>query len=161
MENNEIENVNSETTQNQTVNTTDLTVDDYNKLAAEKAELEKKNAQLYARLKKEEKESSEKKTPLVETPSSEFTQELAKLKLKVDHGITDPEAIDFVMKNGGEESLKNPYIKTAVDTILQQKRAEQAIVQEDSSKSDVERKYSTAQLKAMPSDELEKILPHA
>lgn len=153
--------VDPSTTQNDTVETT-LTVDDYNKLMAEKLELEKKNKQLYARIKKSEEESSDKKTALVETQSSNVDNEkLTRLELKVDHGISDPEAVDFVMKNGGPEALKNPYIKAAVDQILTQKKTEAAIVQEEAGKSEIEKKYTTAQLKSMSSEDLEKILPHA
>lgn len=157
------ENIDSQNdAQNETVDTneTTLTVDDYNKLKAEKEALEEANKKLYARVKK----SSENK-PLVNThaqqDNSQVNQELARLKLKVDHGITDSEAIDFIMKNGGEEALKNPYIKGTIDTMIQQKKAEQAVVSEESGKSEVDRKYSNEQLKAMPSDELEKVLPHA
>ena len=136
-----------------------LTVDDYRKLEAEKEELEEKNKKLYARLKKEQ--SSDKK-PLVETQSTSIPQtEFARLKLKVDYGITDPEALDFVLKNGGEEALKNPFIKQTIDNMITQKKAEQAAVAEESGKSEVDKKYTTEQLKSLPSEELEKILPHA
>jgi hypothetical protein len=158
METEKIENVNSETTQNETVNNTTLTVDDYNKLMAEKLELEKKNAKLYARLKKDEESSVEK--PLVDTKTPQMAQELTRLKLRVEHGIDDPEALDFIMKNGGEDALKNEYMKKAVETILTQKKAEKASVDGDNSKSEFEKKYSTEQLRSMSSEELEKILPH-
>lgn len=156
MENENNENIYSSIDTETTVNTTTLTVDDYNRLLDEKKALEDKNAKLYARIKKSE--SSPKETPL--DTSSQLTEQLTRLKLRVEHGIDDPEAIDFIMKNGGETALGNQYMKTAVDTILQQKRAEKAVEGEESSKSEFEKKYSTSQLQNMSSEELEKILPH-
>jgi hypothetical protein len=139
-------------------NDTTLTVDDYNKLLEEKKELEEKNAKLYARIKKE---STKVAQPLAKTENGINQTEFTKLKLKVDYGITDSEAIDFIMKNGGEESLKNPYIKKTIDTMLEQKKAEAATISDDNGKSEIEKKHTLAELKSMPSSELEKILPHA
>lgn len=157
MENEQIENLDSQIEETQ--DEVQLTVDDYRKLEAEKAALEEKNRKLYARLKKEE--SSDKK-PLVETQKPSYSDtEFTRLKLKVDYGISDPDALDFIIKNGGEKALENPYIKQTIDNIVTQKKAEQASVYEESGKSEVEKKYSTDQLKSMPSEELEKILPHA
>jgi polynucleotide 5'-kinase involved in rRNA processing len=65
------------------------------------------------------------------------------------------------MKNGGEKALDNPYIKGTIDTMLQQKKAEAAVISDETGKSEIERKYSTNQLKGMSSEELEKLLPHA
>lgn len=156
MENENNENFDSEIEETQPVQ---LTVDDYRKLEAEKLALEEKNRKLYARLKKEE--SSDKK-PLVETQKDSISNtEFTRLKLKVDSGITDPDALDFIMKNGGEKALENPYIKATIENMILQKNAEKAVISEESGKSEVEKKYTTAQLKDMPSEELEKILPHA
>lgn len=151
-------------TQNDTedTNKTQLTVDDYNKLLEEKKALEDKNKKLYARIEKEKNKASENK-PLVHSPqdNSHVTQELARLKLKVDHGISDPEAIDFIMKNGGEKALENPYIKGTIDAMIQQKKAESAVISDDSGISIADKHYTDAELKAMPAEELEKLLPHA
>ena len=159
MENENIENNNSENVEETITpetNDTTLTVDDYKALEAEKKALEDKNAKLYARLKKAEtKEAQPLKEPGIN--QTEFT----KLKLKVEHGITDSDAIDFILKNGGEKALENPYIKKTIDNMLEQKRAENAQVTSDNGKSEFDKKYSAEQLKSMPSEELEKILPHA
>lgn len=138
---------------------TTLTVDDYKALEAEKKALEEKNAKLYARLKKVES-SKEVSKPLAKTDgisSAEFTR----LKLKVDYGITDPEALDFVLKNGGEKALENPYIKKTIDNMVEQKKAEQAVISGENGKSEFDKKYTEGQLKNMSAEELEKILPHA
>ena len=151
-----IENDNSEIVETTEPETT-LTVDDYNKLKAEKEALEQKNAQLYARIKK----SSDTK-PLAETPvNPELTADITRLKLKVDHGITDPDAIDFVMKNGGEEALKNPIVKEAIEAIAKQKKAEQAVIDDEAAGSTTSKRQTIAQLKDMSVEELEKTLPHA
>lgn len=136
---------------------TTLTVDDYNKLKLERDELEQKNKQLYERNKKL---SATK--PLVETQvAPELTTEITRLKLKVDHGITDPDAIEFVMKNGGEEALKNPYITQALDVMAKQKKAEQAVIDDEAGGSTTSKRQTLNQLKDMSVEELEKTLPHA
>lgn len=150
-------------TQNDTedTNKTTLTVDDYNRVVAERDAEKARNAKLYARIEKDKQKSLDNK-PLVQSPqdNSHVTQELARLKLKVDHGISDPEAIDFIMKNGGEKALENPYIKGTIDAMIQQKKAESAVISDDTGISIADKHYSDAELKAMPSEELEKLLPH-
>lgn len=144
---------------------TTLTVDDYNRVVSERdaekaknADLEQKNKQLYARATKKSSDA----TPLVETRANpELTTEITRLKLKVDHGITDPDAIDFVMKNGGEEALKNPYITQALDGIAKQKKAEQAVIDDEAGGSTTSKHQTLNQLKDMSVEELEKTLPHA
>lgn len=163
MENNTNENIDSSIDETEVTTDTNgevtLTVDDYNAVVAERDAEKAKNAKLYARLKKEtiskplEKVSSQ-------TISPDVSQKLARLELQVA-GITDPEAIDFILKNGGQEALKNPYVKKTVDNILDQKKAEQAQITDESNKSDFQRKTTPEQLKAMSSEEMEKLLPHA
>ena len=155
----EIVKENTETTVDDTGEVVTLTVDDYNRVAAELEAEKTKNAKLYARVKKAETAKPLEK--VTHEPSPELSTKLTKLELQVTHGITDPEAIDFIMKNGGEEALKNPYIKKTIENMLEQKRAEAAQVAEDSQKSDFERKMTKEQMKGMSSEELEKILPHA
>lgn len=153
---NENENSSNESTETENQGTT-LTVDDYNKLLKEKQDLEEANKKLYARVKK----SSDNK-PLVETHvNPELTTEITRLKLKVDHNITDPEAIDFVMRNGGEEALKNPYITQALDGMAKQKKAEQAVIDDEAGGSTTTKRQTLSQLKDMSVEELEKTLPHA
>jgi len=155
---NEAENINSQNDE-VVVEETTLTVDDYNRVKEELEAEKAKNAKLYARVQKEKKVESQPLAKVNETgiSSAEFTR----LKLKVDFGISDPEALDFVMKNGGEKALENPYIKKTIDTMLEQKRAEQAVVSGSDGQSEVEKKFTQGQLKDMSAEELEKILPHA
>lgn len=149
--------INFDENETHTENETELTVDDYNKLKAEKEALEASNKKLYARLKK----SSDVK-PSVEKQDTGIDQaEFTRLKLKVDYGITDSDALDFVMKNGGEAAMKNPLVKSAIDGLIAQKKAEQAASISDDGKSEFDRKYTQDQLRNMSAEELEKILPHS
>lgn len=137
-----------------------LTVDDYNRVANELQAEKAKNAKLYARIKESKKTAPlEKAQSPKESP--ELSQDLAKLKLAVNYGIKDPDAVEFLMNNGGEEALKNPFIKQTMDNMLAQKATEAAQVAEDSQKSDFERKVTIDQMKNMSIEELEKVLPRA
>ena len=82
----------------------------------------------------------------------------------ITKGYTKNDA-EFIAKNGGTESLKDPnsYASVALHAIQEQRRAEQAASQTSSGSglSDVERKYTPEQMKNMTSAELAKILPHA
>lgn len=91
--------------------------------------------------------------------NSEISAKLARLELKTE-GYSD-ESIDFLMKVGGKDSLKDPHVKAAIDSIQEQKRAEAASIYSETSKSDVERKFSPEEISAMSPEELYKILPKA
>lgn len=70
--------------------------------------------------------------------------------------------VAFIMKNGGRKSLdENNFVKVAIEHLREQKKAEQAIPETDSGKSDIERKYTPDQLKKMPLDKLRELLPKA
>jgi len=146
-------NVTEEQPQIDSVAETELTVDDYNRVLAEKEALERKNKQLYARINK-----TSPAKPLQTTANAD-TAWRERLELKVE-GYKDDE-IDFIQKNGGRKALENPIVKTAIDSIRTQRTAENAVVDTDTTKSDVERKYTPDQLRDMPVSELEKLLPKA
>ena len=70
--------------------------------------------------------------------------------------------VKFIMQNGGRKALEdNSFVKVAIEQIRTQKKAEQAIPDMDSGKSDIERKYTQEQLAKMSAEELYKILPKA
>jgi len=78
-------------------------------------------------------------------------------------GYTETE-IDFIMHNGGMKSLadeKSP-MSLGLKVAREQRNAEDATAKmsDSSGLSEVERKYTTEQLKNMTSKELEAILPH-
>ena len=75
------------------------------------------------------------------------------------------EDVKFIMNNGGRKSLedKNSYVAIAINTRKEQAKAEAEAnkVVDTSGQSEIERKYTTEQLKNMSAAELKKILPHA
>lgn len=129
------------------------TLEDFNKLAEEKKQLEETNKKLYARLKTSQ---PNKQLGQAVSPSDERFE---RLELKTE-GFTDEE-IEFIKPYGGKKALENPYIKTAIETIREKRKAESAVVDVDTNKSDIEKKYTDEQLKNLPLDELEKLLPKA
>lgn len=124
--------------------------------------LQEKNKQLYARLKKAEEEAKAAKEAARSTTAGEATQgipsaEVERLTLKVD-GYNDDE-IAKIMDLGGLKALSNPLVKKAVEVMRDERKAEAAQVDTDGATSDISRKYSTADLRKMSAEELEKILP--
>jgi len=138
-------------------------VDDAEALKAELAKKSDAIRQLTARAKAAEElvKKSRETSKTVETQapvSTDYRDEVYDLRLD---GYSREEA-QFIMKNGGRKSLEdNNYVKVAIETLREQKKAEQAIPDIESGKSDIERKYTPEQLEKMPMEELVKILPHA
>lgn len=83
--------------------------------------------------------------------------EVERLTLKVD-GYNDEEIAE-VMKLGGLKALDNPLVKKAIESMREDRQAENAQVTDGGAKSDFSRKYSPQDLRKMSSEELEKILP--
>jgi hypothetical protein len=73
--------------------------------------------------------------------------------------------VSFIVANGGRKALEDPnsYVSIAVRQKQEQRRAEFAAGQanDTSGMSEVEKKYTPEQLKAMSASDLAKILPHA
>jgi hypothetical protein len=73
--------------------------------------------------------------------------------------------VEFILRNGGRKELgnKDSYVAIALNTKREQERAEREAnkVVDTSGMTDVERKYTTEQLKNMTAEELKKILPKA
>ena len=132
-----------------------------------KAEIAKKNEalkQVLARAKGAEAKLKEVKAP-VEAPNAPKEtisnganfDDMLELRLQ-GHS---KEAVDFIMKNGGVKSLDNPFVKLAVSAIKEQSKAESSVKTVDSSKSEIEQKYTQEQLHNMSAEELYKVLPRA
>ncbi|MFA5185368.1 MAG: hypothetical protein WC551_02685 [Patescibacteria group bacterium] len=140
----------SETSQNTDGEATENvpTLEDYK-------ELEKKNKQLFARLKKTEEEVQKTKLKSDKPESSDDGwKEMMELRVE---GYDDKE-VEFLMRNGGKKAKEDALVKTAINAMREQKKAENAAVDDSSSKSDIERKYTLEQLREMPTAEMEKIL---
>ena len=100
------------------------------------------------------------KKPEVQAPdTSAIDAKLERLELKTD-GYND-EAINFIQSNGGKKALENEYVVAAVKAIQEQKKAEAAIVGNESAKSDFERKHTPEEIANMSPEELYKLLPKA
>lgn len=123
-------------------------LEDYENLKREKEELEEKNKKLFARLKKPSTTNK-----LEALPDKEWQE---KIELKVE-GYS-PEEVDFIMRNGGRNALKNDFVLKAIEAKREQIKAEKAIVSEDTSKSEIEKKYTHEQLKNMSTEDLEKLI---
>lgn len=145
-------------------------IDDPTVLRAELAKKDKAIRQIHARAIKAEtllKERTEKTEVTNETTMSqeskpyEINDEVVDLRLD---GYSKDE-VAWIMKNGGRKELDNSssYTAIAINARREQTKAEQAANQTTDSAglSEVERKYTPAQLAAMPIGELENILPHA
>jgi uncharacterized protein YfcZ (UPF0381/DUF406 family) len=123
--------------------------------------------QVFARMKKAEeavkslKSKSQEVKGETPTPTDKKEFEMDEVaELRFDG--YNKEETKFIMQNGGRKALEsNPFVKVAIDKIREQKRAEQAIPEEDTGKSEIERKYTQEQLSKMSADELYKILPKA
>lgn len=129
------------------------------------AKAEEAKRQLTARAKaaedtvRKQKTATETPAPTPKTDVKGFDlDEVTDLRLD---GYSKDE-VKFIMTNGGRKALEdNSFVKVAIEQIRTQKKAEQAIPDMDSGKSDIERKYTQEQLSKMSAEELYKILPKA
>ena len=126
---------------------------------------QEKNKQLYARAKKAESGKAEatevlRKAVQAKTEPQNINNtdgQFEKLEL-IARGYSDDE-IDFVLRNGGKKGLENPFVKSALDSLRTQRKAEQASeLESSSSKSDISKRYTDEQLSKMSVSQLEKIL---
>ena len=148
--------------QNETVEvvTDDTTGDD---TQVDIAKLQETNKKLFERAKKAEADLKLYKGKPKETitPPTDIEDERLELRLQ---GYSK-EDVKFIMQNGGSKILedKTSLVSIALEAKRAQQRAEQAAQQTTNTTglSEVERKYTPAQLKNMSAKELEKILPHA
>ncbi len=137
--------------------------DDVGTLREKLAKAEEAKKQIHARAIRAEKALKEKGDG-----QSSFTKEQGGLNddvvdLRLD-GYSK-EDVAFIMKNGGRKVLedKTSYVTIAINARREQAKAEAEAnkVVDTSGMSEVERKFTVEQLKAMPTAELKKILPHA
>lgn len=140
------------------VSPTNPTVEDYRNL-------EKKNRQLFARLKKKPASTTETVNANAAAPEdkNKNAADEAAWKLKMElktEGYSDDE-IAYIQMSGGRAALDNAHVKAAIESMRAQKKAEAAAVDTTAGKSDVEKQYTEQQLRDMPTAELEKVLPKA
>lgn len=130
------------------------TLEDFLSLKEKANKLEETNKKLYARLKSS---PNLKKTnsDLKDMPD-DIDKKFEKLELKTE-GYNEDE-IEFLSQYGGKKALSNPIIKTALETLREKAKAENAVVDSSENTSSIEKKYTEAQLKAMSPDELEELI---
>lgn len=133
-----------------------LTVDDFINERKARLELEEKNKHLYARVSKPKTSSQPLQTKSVDAPPDR----LEEIDLRA-RGYNDDE-ISVLQKYGGIAALKDPIIMAGIDNMRAKNAAERAAIVEDTGgASDLERKFTHEQLKDMPLDEMEKLMPKA
>jgi hypothetical protein len=140
----------------------EITLDGTEDVDALKAKYETAQKQILARAKRAEAElkqfKSSQKTEVEKPTTAPAMDEVYDLRFD---GYNRDE-VAFIMKNGGRSSLeKDPFVKKAVELMREQRKAEQGVPGNDSSKSDIEKKYTPEQLRNMPVEELLKVLPHS
>jgi len=122
-----------------------------------------KNKQLFERAKKAEDElkalkaqgDPQKQEQSLPTNDSS-NDRIQRLELKVD-GYTDRE-VDFILKNGGRDALKDELVQAAITSMRDKRKSEEAS-QSIGTKSPIYKRHTLDELKAMPTAELEKIIP--
>lgn len=123
-------------------------------------EIEAKNAQLYARLKKTEEENKALKAQIPQEKQTEKQStnpdKMERLELLIK-GYSDSEA-DFLLRNGGIAALKDEMVLAAIEAQRNKQKSLEA-TPESSSSSPVLKQFTESDLKAMPLDEMMKHIP--
>jgi len=110
------------------------------------------------RLETDLKQTKNAKPLEVQTPQVDESR-LERLELRTE-GYT-PEEVDHIMGFGGRKALENPIVKAGIEKLRFDNKLANAADVDSSTKSEIERKYTEAELMAMPTEELKKILPKA
>jgi len=153
------------------IETNDSTNVDGAPVAGETAEerasrLEETNKKLYERTKKAEAEAKalKEKSAISETVAPKPSDILKADEFKLYRQGFNESEIDLIMHNGGAKILedeKNPLV-LGLKAAKEQRLAEDAAakVVDSTGASDIERKFTEADLRKMSKEELAKILPH-
>lgn len=118
------------------------------------AELQRKDEiirNLTARAKKAEARARETKGV-----DPELSERLERQDIRIA-GYSEDET-DYIMKNGGKSALQDKFVMAAINSLREQKKAEDAMVTGDTAKSEIEKKVSKDQFAGMSGDEMEKFI---
>lgn len=126
--------------------------------------IKEQNRQLYERTKKAEAKVKELESKPKPEPSSTNSsastdsgdERFERLELKTD-GYKDDE-IDVLMQNGGKRALDNKIVMAGIEAMRKEAKSLGA-TPSGTGKSQVYQKFTERDLKNMPLDELEKIIP--
>lgn len=132
----------------------ETTGDSSDEVARLKETLANKEAQI-RRLSRKETETSDQ--PNTSNSNQELEQKIERLELKQE-GYSE-EVVSQIMDLGGRNSLDNPIVKKAVDTLVQQERVDQASNVDGTIQSSTKTNVSREELKTMSVAEMEKVLP--
>lgn len=122
-----------------------------------KAELERVQAEKdlqHKRATKAEAELKKLKTSPTNNPDSD--ERFERLELKTEGYKSDE--VDVLMQNGGRKALDNPIIMAGIEAMRKQAKSKDA-TPSGTGKSTVYQKYTEQDLKKLPLEELEKIIP--
>jgi hypothetical protein len=109
------------------------------------------------RVVKENKELKKKSEPLTTKQSSSDSDErFERLELKTE-GYKSEE-VDFLMQNGGRKALENPIVMAGIEAARKKQKSLDA-TPSGTGKSPVYQKFTEQDLKKMPLEDLEKIVP--
>jgi len=89
------------------------------------------------------------------SPTSD-DERFERLELKTE-GFSSQE-VDFLMQNGGRKALDNKIVMAGIEAIRKEQKSKEA-TPTGTGKSTVYQKYTEADLRKMPAEELEKIIP--
>lgn len=127
--------------------------------------LKEQNRQLYERAKKAEakakqlegkpKAASTETNILRDNPSIP-DERFDRLELKTEGYSSDE--VETIMELGGKSALENPIVKKAIEVMRKEAKSKEA-TPSGTAKSPIYQKYSEKDLKTMPLEELEKIVP--
>lgn len=150
-----------ETIQEPEIELTNSESEDPETLKAKIAELEEKNKQLYARVKKTDKPVKEQSKENLTTNKSSSEPpvtraEIERLELKTEGYTTDE--VDFLMQNGGRQALKNEIAMAGIEAMRKKRKSVEA-TPSGTGKSAVYQKYTAQDLRKMSAEDLEKIIP--
>lgn len=136
---------------------------DYDTLKAKAEELEKKTKTLDAQRlhykNKVEKLAEAKKKPSSDESNKQSVSDpdwQERIELKVEG--YDDKSIDFIMRNGGKEALKDPYVQNAIKAAKEQAKAESATPSDKGYGTGAFKKMTEDQIKNLSSKEIEEKL---
>ena len=130
----------------------EITLDDYEKAQQRIEQLEKEKETLVIQ-KNKYKEKLQKGQE--KAPENKAFEE--RLELRVDGYSADE--VDFILANGGRKALENKFVKTAIETMREQRKSENAAIDESTvGGTGVGKKYNQSDLDKMSLEDLEKLI---
>lgn len=150
--------------ENDTTVNQDINGNDVNTSGEGRPQYSETETQLYNRLKKEEEKVKSleaklgEKEPTQSQPTNIPDNEWRERMELIARGYNDESDLDFIMKMGGKKALADQYVKMALDKKQEEKKATDTVSMNVSSKSAIERKYSTQEIQSMSASDMEKVL---